>query len=168
MIRHATVDDLRRMYEFIEQYYKEAREKRKYAISFNWEKVANHIWTWLHNDFCVNLITDHGMLTGEIQPAWFSDDVIAHLHVCFVEKPYRNGITARGMIRRFNEIAEGRGALWSYWDDWAGITEGDMLEQFLEKLGYEVHGNVYRKEFPNAIHRSIHTAYCGSSGPAVS
>jgi len=163
MIRDATPQDLPTLYRFIESYYKEAREKRGYLISFKWEKVASQLWTWIHSPFGVLLITEHGMLAGEIQEMWFGETIGANLLVCFVEKEHRNGITARRLINRFNQIAEERGAVYSLWDDWAGITDGDMLEQYLEKLGYKVQGNVYRKDLANARDYTIHTSYCVSS-----
>ena len=168
MIRNATPEDLPALYSLIESYYKEARATRGYLISFKWEKVANQIWTWLHNKNCVIFLADHGMLAGNIQETWFGETVVAHLEVCYVERPFRNGITARRLINRFNQIAEERGAICSFWDDWAGITEGDMLEQYLEKLGYSIQGHVYRKDFANAVHCPIYSPYCSGSGAAVS
>lgn len=164
MIRHATVDDLKQIYLWTEAYYREYRVRKDYPISFDWKKTASYLWNRITDENGVTLLTDHGMLLGEIRESWFGPDKFAVMLVLYVEPSYRNGLLARSLLRRWHQIAENSGALAVLWDDWAGMTDSDMLTEYLEKLGYEVQGHVYRKDLKenhHAVHCTVHSSDSG-------
>lgn len=166
MIRPATIEDLKPIYYMIERYHKEALDRRGYPVTFDYLKVLSQLYHWLVNESCINFIANHGVILGEIGTTWFGDNSVSRTHVLYVEPQHRNGLLARALLKRFDEEAEKRGALFALWDNWSGMIDGDMLDKFLARCGYSVQGSVYIKDLGGRNHGSVDgvssTYYSGS------
>jgi GNAT superfamily N-acetyltransferase len=148
VIRPATIDDIRQIYDWIEAYHKEAMAKLGMNLDWDREMAVIQLGNWLwHDEFNINLIADHGCMLGEVKRNWFGKDRIGDPYVLYVDPKHRNGFTARLLMKRFEQECRRLGAIAISWDNWAGITDGDMLTSFLAYLGYQERGKVYSKIF---------------------
>ena len=150
MIRTATVEDIRPIYEMMKAYYDEAIEKRRYPLAWSEEKAVIQLGNWLWNrETGLNFISQsgEGVLLGELSQTWFGGDRMGNPHALFVKREHRNGLIARALLRRFEREAIARGAIAITWDFWAGVSDVKMIDGLMRSLGYVFHGRIYRKIF---------------------
>jgi GNAT superfamily N-acetyltransferase len=147
MIRRATVEDIRAVYDMIEGYYREAAERYP-QLKFDREKVVIQLGNWLWNtETGFSFIDDeaNGMLLGELMETWWGGDKIGNIRALYVKPEHRNGLLARNLLRTFEQHVEARGAIGATWDNFGGISTPKMLDPFARACGYSVHGSLYLK-----------------------
>lgn len=165
MIRRATPDDFRAIYNMAEAYHKEYCVRMKHApFGFQWQKCASQIYNWLQDDRAINYIADHGCILGEIAEPWFSSDKLGQLFWSYVWPDYRNGIVFRSLVRAFIEEAKKRGAIYVIWDDSNGMTDTKMLSKFLGHFGFKAIGNVNRLFLEGNRNADVNPVYSPYSG----
>ncbi len=156
MIRRATIDDIRPIYDMLEAYYKEAMQTLHLRLNWDREKVVIQLGTWLsREEFNINLISDDGFMLGEVQETWFGGDRMGKPHILYVKPEHRNGLLARALIIRFEAQCKMLGALAIVWDNWAGITPSTMLDSLMLNFGYHKRGGVYSKVLDRSIYGSV-------------
>ena len=70
MIKRATLDDFKAVYDMAEAYHKEYRAKMKHApFGFEWQKCASQLYKWLQADTSINYIADHAPPSRLARPA---------------------------------------------------------------------------------------------------
>lgn len=149
MIRLATVDDIRVVYDMMFAYYEEWTSKYGDWIGWDQEKAVIHLGNLLYRDSGLNFITagGEGVILGELGETWFGHNAMAKPHVLYVKPEHRNGLTARALLRRFEATAKERGAKFVIWEFETGLSEVKLLGRFMETLGYEYQGPIYQKIF---------------------
>ena len=149
MIRKATVEDIRPIYDMIEAYFHEALEKRHYPLKWNQEKVVIFLGNLLWKDSGVSFISENneGMVLGEMQETWFGGDLMGSPSALYVKPEHRNGLIARALFRRFEKEVIARGGIAISWDFWAGVTNVSVIDGMLKALDYKYQGNIYYKFF---------------------
>jgi|SRR5882672_8718768 len=170
MIRRATLDDFRAIYDMAEAYHKEYCAKMKHApFGFEWQKCASQLYNWLQADTGINYIGDYGCILGEIAEPWFSKDKLGQPFWSYVWPDYRNGVVFRSLVKAFVQEAKNRGAVYVIWDDSNGMTDTKMLSKFLSHLGFKSIGNVNRLTLEgnrNADASTVYSPYRSGSGSA--
>jgi GNAT superfamily N-acetyltransferase len=150
MIRVATVDDIKPIYDMMFNYYREAVEKTGYDY-FTWseEKAVIYLGNVLWNKDGLNFISENreGMIIGSIGETWFGENKMAKPAALYVKPEHRNGLLARALLRRFEKEAKARGAIAILWEFEIGLSDSRMVGGLMENLGYEYQGAIYKKMF---------------------
>lgn len=159
MIRPATVDDIRPIYDMMEAYFREAIDKRHYPLKWEEERAVIYLGNLLWKDTGLNFIAEHGegMILGEMMTTWFGDNLMGSPAALYVKPEHRNGLIARALIRRFETAVIAAGGIAVSWDFWAGVSDNGMIDGMMKALGYKFHGCIYRKIFSEVDHGSTCT-----------
>jgi GNAT superfamily N-acetyltransferase len=157
MIRRATVDDIRPIYEMIEAYFHEAIEKRNYPLGWDRERVVIYLGNLLWKETGLNFVSENneGVVLGEMMATWFGGDLMGSPAALYVKPEHRNGLIARALFRRFEQEARAQGAIAISWDFWAGVSDNKMIDGMLKRLGYQYQGAIYYKIFDEVSHGSV-------------
>jgi len=149
MIRKATIEDIRPIYDMIEAYFHEAVTKCNYPLTWDREKAVIHLGNLLWRETGLNFIVQNGegMILGEMGETWFGKNLMGKPAVLYVKPEHRNGLIARALLRRFEKEALSRGALAILWEFETGLSDSDMLGGLMRNLKYEYQGPIYRKIF---------------------
>jgi hypothetical protein len=149
VIRRATVDDIRPIYDMILAYFNEGVQKCGYALTWDEEKAIIHLGTLLWRETGLNFLSENneGVILGEIGETWFGKNLMAKPHVLYVKPQHRNGLIARALLRRFEKESLARGAMAILWEFETGVSDSAMLGGLMERIGYEYQGPIYRKIF---------------------
>ena len=149
MIRKATVEDIRPIYDMMETYFKEALDKRGYPLKWDQEATVIYLGNLLWKDTGLNFVSENleGMVLGEMMTTWFGPNLMGSPAALYVKPEHRNGLIARALFRRFEQEAQARGAIAISWDFWAGVSNVGMIDGMLKKLNYKYQGNIYYKFF---------------------
>jgi GNAT superfamily N-acetyltransferase len=149
MIRKATVDDLRPIYDMMEAYFHEAIDKVHYPLEWDRERAVIYLGNLLWRETGLNFVSENleGMILGEIGETWFGPNVMAKPAVLYVKPEHRNGLIARALLRRFEKEALERNAFAILWEFESGLSDNKMLSGLMNNLGYEYQGPIYKKIF---------------------
>lgn len=149
MIRRATVDDIRPIYDMMNAYYRAAVDKFGYPFQWNEESAVIYLGNLLWRDTGLNFITNNleGMILGELGDTWFGPNRLAKPAALYVKPECRNGLIARALLRRFEQEAKERNAIAVLWEFEIGLTDGELLGGLMERLGYTYRGPIYSKHF---------------------
>jgi hypothetical protein len=148
LIRRATIEDIRPIFDMIAAYHDEAVKHHGLPLDFDPDSVVAQLGTWLwRTEYQINLVADGGVMLGEVQTTWFGNNLFGKPHAIYIYPKHRNGLLARAFIRRFDREAKALGALGVIWDNWAGISDRNMLGSLMEKFGYFENGQVFAKVF---------------------
>lgn len=151
MIRSATVDDIKSIFDMMHSYYQEAVDKTGYDF-FTWndEKAVVYLAGILCNTTDgLNFITekDEGAIIGAMGETWFGANRMGKPAALYVKPEHRNGLIARSLLRRFEREAKTRGAIAILWEFEIGLSDDRMIKGLMESLGYEYQGAIYKKIF---------------------
>ncbi len=150
MIRPATVDDIKPIYEMMHSYYRENIDKTGYDF-FTWdeEKAVIYLGNLLWSDKGLNFITEgaEGCILGAMGESWFGYNKMGKPAALYVKLEHRNGLIARALLRRFEREAKIRGAVMIMWEFEIGLTDNRIISGLMENLGYEYQGPIYKKVF---------------------
>lgn len=149
MIRKATVEDIRPIYDMIENYFKENVKKGGYPVTWNQERAVIYLGNLLWRESGLNFVSENleGVVLGEMGETWFGPNVMAKPALLYVKPEHRNGLIARALLRRFEKEALSRGAFMVLWEFETGLSDSRMLGGLMENLGYEYQGPIYKKLF---------------------
>ncbi len=150
MIRPATVEDIKPIYDMMFNYYREAVEKTGYDF-FTWseEKAVIYLGNVLWNQDGLNFISENneGAIIGSMGETWFGPNRMAKPAALYVHPEHRNGLLARALLRRFDKEATARGAIAILWEFEIGLSDSRMVGGLMKSLGYEYQGPIYKKIF---------------------
>ncbi len=149
MIRKATIEDIKPIYDMIEAYFHEAVDKRSYPITWDQEMAVIHLGNLLWRDTALNFIVENGsgVILGEMKETWFGKNIVGKPSVLYVKPEHRNGLIARALVRRFEKEALAGGAFAVLWEFESGLSDNGMLNGLMNNLKYEYQGPIYRKIF---------------------
>lgn len=149
MIRAATVDDIKPIYDMMFDYFNEVVDYSGYRANWDKEKVVIHLGNLLWRDTGLNFLTENneGMILGEVGETWFGKNRMGKPSVLYVKPEHRNGLIARALLRRFENEALRRGAEFVLWEFEGGLSSPKMLGGLMEHLDYEYQGPIYKKTF---------------------
>jgi hypothetical protein len=153
MIRPATVDDIRPIYDMVEAYFQEALTKRKYRMTWDRESAIIYLGNLLWSEKGLNFISQdqegviRGAIMGQVGQTWFGPNTIAQPRILYVKPEYRNGLVARALLRQFERAAAENNALYVLWEFESGVSNPKMLSGLMKNLGYKYQGSIYQKQF---------------------
>lgn len=149
MIRRATVEDIRPIYDMMKSYFSEHTDRHGYPLAWDDERVVIHLGNLLYHEDGLNFISENneGVILGEIGDTWFGPNRMAKPHVLYVRPEHRNGLIARALLRTFEHAAQQRGAGFVLWEFETGLSDTKMVGGLMEKLDYEYQGPIYKKLF---------------------
>lgn len=149
MIRPATVDDIRIVYDLLEAYFQEAIQKRKYPLKWDKESAVIFLGNLLYKETGLNFIAaqGQGVILGELMQTWFGPNLMGSPAALYVKPEHRNGLLARALLRRFEQETKARGGIAISWDFWAGVSDNKMIDGLMKALKYKFQGSIYYKFF---------------------
>lgn len=156
MIRKATIEDGKAVYDMAFAYWREANETGKCPFPWDSERAVIHIGNKLWSEKGLSFISENGegAILGEIGETWFGPTKMAQPSILYVKPEHRNGLIARALLRRFEAEAIKVGAKIILWEFETAITDCRILGGLMKKLKFEYQGPIYKKFIGGNDHAS--------------